>query len=127
MWGSFPTPAAAAPWGRSVGAGRPGASAAEAAAPRRPACRVGGARRGVRDAAGAALRVGAEAAERGWGRARAALWAAGSGGGCGWRLLPALTGGASVRRWEEAAPACGVAAGVRSDSAAKRRLCLIPR
>lgn len=50
-----------------------------------------------------------------------------SGGGCGWRLLPAITGGDSARWWEVAAPACGVATGVRSDNAAKRRLCLIPK
>lgn len=41
------------------------------------------------------------------------------------RLLQ--VGGDSARWWEVAAPACGVAMGVRSDSAAKRRLCLIPK
>lgn len=39
------------------------------------------------------------------------------GGGCGWRLLPAVTGGDWARWWEVAAPACDVAAGIRSDRA----------
>lgn len=82
---------------------RPGPSAADVPAPPSPVCGVGGARRGgVRGPpAGAALRVGAEGDERGWGRVRrlrgqpvSGGGSVGSCGGCGWwfvRLLQVVT------------------------------------